>query len=188
MSPFKIKVMIKKWINKYFKKKEENIYSKTLLKIDNNKLFRGHNGSIWTYGNTLYINNNYFNSMSTQSIDTKTGIVNVQIQTTVDRRKWVCQLLSRLEQQLGQDVELKLVQGNYEYTIGYMTHVLYKKDTDLAHILTHTDIISKIKEMSKNISQLLKNLKHCEYDQLLTMSQDFNSGKIIINVDPKLLA
>lgn len=102
MSPFKIKVMIKKWINKYFKKKEENIYSKTLLtktllRIDNNKLFRGHNGSIWTYGNTLYINNNYFNSMSTQSIDTKTGIVNVQIQTTVDRRKWVCKLLSRLE-------------------------------------------------------------------------------------------
>ena len=193
MSPFKIKVMIKKWINKYFKKKEENIYSKTLLtktllKIDNNKLFRGHNGSIWTYGNTLYINNNYFNSMSTQSIDTKTGIVNVQIQTTVDRRKWVCELLSRLEQQLGQDVELKLVQGNYEYTIGYMTHVLYKKDTDLAHILTHTDIISKIKEMSKNISQLLKNLKHCEYDQLLTMPQDFNSSKIIINVDTKLLA
>lgn len=193
MSPFKIKVMIKKWINKYFKKKEENIYSKTLLtktllKIDNNKLFRGHNGSIWTYGNTLYINNNYFNSMSTQSIDTKTGIVNVQIQTTVERRKWVCKLLSRLEQQLGQDVELKLVQGNYEYTIGYMTHVLYKKDTDLAHILTHTDIISKIKEMSKNISQLLKNLKHCEYDQLLTMPQDFNSSKIIINVDTKLLA
>ena len=193
MSPFKIKVMIKKWINKYFKKKEENIYSKTLLtktllKIDNNKLFRGHNGSIWTYGNTLYINNNYFNSMSTQSIDTKTGIVNVQIQTTVDRRKWVCKLLSRLEQQLGQDVELKLVQGNYEYTIGYMTHVLYKKDTDLAHILTHTDIISKIKEMSKNISQLLKNLKHCEYDQLLTMPQDFNYSKIIINVDTKLLA
>jgi hypothetical protein len=193
MSPFKIKVMIKKWINKYFKKKEENIYSKTLLtktllRIDNNKLFRGHNGSIWTYGNTLYINNNYFNSMSTQSIDTKTGIVNVQIQTTVDRRKWVCKLLSRLEQQLGQDVELKLVQGNYEYTIGYMTHVLYKKDTDLTHILTHTDIISKIKEMSKNISQLLKNLKHCEYDQLLTMPQDFNSSKIIINVDTKLLA
>ena len=69
-----------------------------------------------------------------------------------------------------------------------MTHVLYKKDTDLAHILTHTDIISKIKEMSKNISQLLKNLKHCEYDQLLTMPQDFNSSKIIINVDTKLLA
>ena len=187
VSPFKINTMIKRWIKKYFQKEEKNIYSKTLLKIDQNKLFRGHNGTIWTYGDTLYINNNYFNSMSTQGIDTKTGIVNVQIQTTVDRRKWVSELLSHLEQQLGQDVELKLTHGNYEYTIGYMSNVSYKKDTDLAHILTHTDIISKIKKMSKNISQLLKNLKHCEYDQLLAMPQDFNSNRITINIDPKLM-
>jgi hypothetical protein len=125
--------------------------------------------------------------MSTQGIDTKTGIVNVQIKTTVDRRKWVYELLSRLEQQLGQEVELKLTQGNYEYTIGYMSYVSYKKDTDLAHILTHTAIISKIKEMSKNISRLLKNLKHCEYDQLLAMPQDSNCSILTINIDPKLM-
>ena len=189
MSPFKIKVMIKKWINKYFKKKEENIYSKTLLKVDINKLFRGHSATVWTYADTIMITNTYFNATCTQSIDTKTGIVNINLRSTAQRRKWVMELLNKLEKDLDRDVQLELLDGNYKYHIGWFSEASYIKDTDMAHMLTHTDTINKVNVMSKNLSKILKNLKHCDYEQLVTMIMNLNSkNDTVFKIDHKLLA
>ena len=181
--------MIKRWIKKYFKKKEQNIYSKTLLKVDINKLFRGHSASVWTYADTIMITNTYFNATCTQSIDTKTGIVNINLRSTAKRRKWIIELLNKLEDDLGMNVELELLDGNYKYHIGLFSEVSYVKDTDMAHMLTHTDTINKVNVMSKNLSKVLKNLKHCEYEELVTMIMNPNSeDNTVFKIDHKLLA
>jgi len=56
-------------------------------------------------------------------------------------------------------------------------------------MLTHTDTINKVNAMSKNLSKVLKNLKHCDYEELVTMIMNLNSkNDTVFKIDHRLLA
>jgi len=99
------------------------------------------------------------------------------------------ELLKKLEKDLDRDVQLELLDGNYKYHIGWFIEASYIKDTDMAHMLTHKDTINKVNVMSKNLSKILKNLKHCDYEQLVTMIMNLNSkNDTVFKIDHRLLA
>jgi len=160
----------------------EEFKSKTLMKFDNHKLFKGHSGSIATFQGNLCIYNQYYEASSHQRVDGNK--VHIKIQQEFTNPKWLENKIYNLHRLLitlqyenmpENSNEFVMYHQGMEYHIKpHYSHVCKKYVTDVDNMLGHWDSIQIFRKMKRLYPILRQTFKDMTIENLAEMVSELH--------------
>lgn len=156
--------------------------SKSLMKFDRNKLFKGHSGTICTFQGDICIYNQYYEASSHQRVEGKT--VHIRLQQEFRNPKWLDKKLEKLstllktlqyENMPNNNDEFVMYHQDFEYHIRpYHSYVCKKYNGKIDDMLNHWDSIQVFKKMKRLYPILREKFKQIEISELAEMASELH--------------
>lgn len=142
-----------------------------------NRMFKGHQGSVWVTRDYIEIVNVYFNTTCTQRFDFD-GKLFIHLSKTRQTPKWFVELSDELAKRLNlKAFSIKYVVNSGDYAIildsGYIIAEL-DKNCEPEKAFTHTEAIKQSKELGKITTRVLRNIKKLSTDEMVVMIKQLN--------------
>lgn len=142
-----------------------------------NRLFKGHQGSVWITNESIEFTNVYFNTICNQTFNFN-GDLLVRISKSRKSPKWFEELILELAKKsnmISTDVTLIIQDGEYEVLINnencrIRLHRVCKPED----VFTHSMVINESKKLGKILTQVLKNIKKLSPYDLSVMVKEIN--------------
>ena len=161
---------------------KEEFKSKTLMKFDKHKLFKGHSGSIATFQGNVCIYNQYYEASTHQRIDGSD--VHIKIQQEFTNPKWLINKIEKIHQVLmafqyemmpDNSKDFVMYYQGMEYHIKpHYSHVTMKYVTDIDNMLGHWDSIQIFRKMKRLYPILRQKFKDMPVTKLAEMVTELN--------------
>lgn len=169
----------------------EEFKSKTLMKFDKHKLFKGHSGSIGTFQGNICLYNQYYEASTHQRIDGDN--VHIKIQQEFTNPKWLNDKIENIHKILmmfqyesmpNNHREFVMYHQGIEYHIkSHYSYVCKKYVTDIDSMLGHWDsiqIFRKMKRLYPILRQKFKEMTPVELAEMVTeLNHESNETWII---------
>ncbi len=156
--------------------------SKTLMKFDRDKLFKGHSGTICTFQGDICIYNQYYEASTHQRVEGKD--VHTIIKQEFHNAKWLEDKLDKLVTLLKTLQYENMPENNYEFVLyhqglefhitRYYSYVSKRYVSDIDNMLNHWDSIQIFRKMKRLYPIVRQSFKDMKIEQLAEMFSELH--------------
>lgn len=139
------------------------------------KLFKGHQGSVWVTNESIEFTNVYFRTVCNQTFYFN-GDLLISISNSRNSPKWFKELINEIVKKAKFSftyVNFVIQDGEYEVLINEDTcRIRLNRVCKPKDVYTHAMIISESKRLGKMLTQVLKNIKKLSHHDFVSMIEE----------------
>lgn len=134
--------------------------SDRIIKFDRNKLFKGHCGELYSYGNKeIILSNNYYSGNVTNKYTVEKGVTESRAYISHNNPKWLCDKLKSLQIALYNGITYDSGYYLIHISLDYIELQTRYVDEGIS-FSNHYDNIRELKKCKKDLSLFIKTLKN----------------------------